>query len=50
MEEEQQLIHEQEGTRRSKCLICIVGGFITICFAVAGILLIDYLFSKKIWI
>jgi len=50
MEEEQGLIHEQEGTRRSKCLICIVGGFITISFAVAGILFIDYLFSKKIWI
>jgi hypothetical protein len=50
MEEEQELIDEQEGMNRSKCLICIVGGFITICFAVAGILFIDYLFSKKIWI
>ena len=50
MEEQEQLIHVQEGTHRSKCVICIVGGFITICFAVAGILLIDYLFSKKIWL
>lgn len=50
MEEEQQLIHVQEGTHRSKCVICIVGGFITISFAVAGILFIDYLFSKKIWL
>jgi hypothetical protein len=50
MEEEDTLIHVQEGTNRSKCLICIVGGFITICIAVAGILFIDYLFSKKIWV
>ena len=50
MEEEQQLIGDQEGMHRSKCLICFVGGFITICIAVAGILFIDYLFSKKIWI
>jgi hypothetical protein len=50
MEEEQQLIHMQEGMHRSKCIICIVGGFITICIAVAGILFIDYLFSKKIWV
>lgn len=50
MEEEQGLIHEQEETRRSMCIIGFVGGFITICFAVAGILFIDYLFAKKIWI
>jgi hypothetical protein len=50
MEEEQGLIREQEGTRRSKCIICIVGGFITICLAIAGILFIDYLFSKKMWL
>jgi len=50
MEEEDTLINVQEGTNRSKCIICIVGGFITICIAVAGILFIDYLFSKKIWI
>jgi hypothetical protein len=50
MEEEQGLIHEQEGMHRSKCIICIFCCFITISFAVAGILFIDYLFSKKIWI
>jgi len=50
MEEEQGLIHVQEGTHRSKCVIYIVGGFITISFAVAGILFIDYVFAKKIWI
>jgi hypothetical protein len=50
MEEEDTLIHVQEGTHRSMCIIGFVGGFITISFAVAGILFIDYLFAKKIWI
>jgi hypothetical protein len=50
MEEEQELIQQQEGTHRSMCIIGFVGGFITICVAVAGILFIDYIFSKKIWI
>jgi hypothetical protein len=53
MEEEHTLINVQEGMHRptyirySMCIICI---FITICFAIAGILFINYLFAKKIWL
>jgi hypothetical protein len=55
MEEEDTLINVQEVVNRHRpasLTFSIWFGccFITICFAVAGILLIDYLFSKKKWL
>ena len=53
MEEQDTLINVQEGVNRPEypsCISCAICIFITVCLAVGGILFIDYLFAKKIWI
>ena len=53
MEEQDTLINVQEGVNRQEypsCISCAICIFITVCLAVGGILFIDYLFAKNIWL